>query len=168
MSYHSWSRIAPNGRFIRKHFVWTPDRWDDAKPHRLKKGLRFRVYRPDYPRADITGYAFRSHVVYWLATRHVVALDECLHHRNEDKTDDRLENLELLLHGEHTRRHCAKEPIRLSCEQCERDFRVPQWRLNQRETKYCSQLCFHAAGRSIEHRKAIAHGLRLAYETGKR
>lgn len=147
MPLHPWSKTAADGRFIRKHFLWTPHRWNDAKLCRFKKGLRFRVYRPDYPRADIQGYAFRSHIVYWLATGRVVRKHECLHHKNENKTDDRLENLEPLPHGEHTRLHCMKSPTLLRCEHCGRAFGVPQWRIRQRKTRFCSQRCFHSVDR---------------------
>ena len=45
----------------------------------------------------------------WLMEQHLgrpLARGEILHHINGDKTDNRIENLELMEHGEHTTEHC--------------------------------------------------------------
>ena len=46
---------------------------------------RFRVYRPDYPRAYSGGYALRAHIVWWLAHKECHPKGTNLHHKNHIK-----------------------------------------------------------------------------------
>lgn len=67
------------------------------------------------------------------------------HHRNEVKTDNHPDNLEVLTKAEHTRRHFAKgrTMVTLTCRGCgssfERDVR-------RRLAKYCRRTCSARAG----------------------
>ena len=47
----------------------------------------------------------RARVIMEIALGRPLRPDEDVHHRNEDKTDDRLENLQVLTSGEHTALH---------------------------------------------------------------
>lgn len=59
----------------------------------------------EHPLADPNGYAY-EHLVVWCASgRARPGEGETLHHRNEDKTDNRIGNLELLTRGEHNSLH---------------------------------------------------------------
>jgi hypothetical protein len=138
---------APNaGSFKRvRTEPWAPDSWDDGYVD--NKG-RFRVYRPDFPKADKMGYAMRAHVVYWLATGSRHPDGAVLHHKNEDKLDDRLENLQVMTHGDHTRLHHA-ETHWFVCAGCGQDFsktgdEVARRRSEGRLPKYCSLRCYHS------------------------
>ena len=93
-----------------KRALWTPEAWDDGYPN--AKGY-IRVYRPDCPNADTRdGEAKRSHVVWWLHTGQGVAPGMVLHHRNRNKTDDRVENLMYLTNEQHSRLHLAERRAR--------------------------------------------------------
>lgn len=139
-------RVHP--RFVRARSApWTPDDWDDGY---VDNRGRFRVYRPDYPRAYALGYALRAHVVWWLAHGEVHPQGTNLHHRNENRTDDRIENLEVLSHGEHTRRHSIGPPMILTCHRCHNRFTREIWRLKSRAREgsrktYCSPACCYAS-----------------------
>lgn len=63
---------------------------------------------------DANGYAIikRSHVVVFLETGKVVNTDEIVHHKNENKSDDRPENLEVMLRSDHQRTHAIGQHAR--------------------------------------------------------
>lgn len=79
-------------------------RWNPARIRSSHGYTKVRVGR-DHPLADPNGYAY-EHLVVWVAAgRPHPRPDETLHHRNEDKADNRLGNLELLSRSAHARCH---------------------------------------------------------------
>lgn len=59
----------------------------------------------DNPLSDINGYAY-EHLLVWCAAGRIKPLaNQILHHKNEDKTDNQLSNLELLTRREHAAEH---------------------------------------------------------------
>jgi hypothetical protein len=160
-----------DGKFIReRNRPWTPATWDDGY---IDNRGRFRVYRPDCPRAYALGYALRAHVVWWLENGKCHPEDSDIHHKNGDRLDDRMENLESLSHAQHTRLHCSKGNITLTCEFCGEPFEVTVNKFNSKNRegapiKYCSQKCYHSMPRSAGHKRAISMGLKRAYEGGIR
>lgn len=68
-------------------------------------GGRVAVYAPHHPGANNRGYVLRSRAVMADYLERPLTSTETVHHRNGDKTDDRIENLELLSHAVHTQRH---------------------------------------------------------------
>ena len=95
-----------------------PNSWNNtrrgADHHRWNKGriisedgyvkIRLGV---DHPLADPNGYAYEHLVVWCAAGNQRPKPGEALHHKNEDKTDNRYSNLELLTRGAHNARHNA-------------------------------------------------------------
>lgn len=62
----------------------------------------------EHPLADPNGYAYLHHLVICSAIGRPLQKGEVVHHRNGDKTDNRLENLDLLLRGQHNAHHNAE------------------------------------------------------------
>jgi hypothetical protein len=61
----------------------------------------------DHPLADPNGYAY-EHLVVWIAAgREAPADGFVLHHKNEVKSDNRLDNLEVKSRGDHNVEHIA-------------------------------------------------------------
>lgn len=60
-----------------------------------------------HPLADPHGFAYEHHLVWVAAGNAPLNDDQTLHHRNHDKTDNRLGNLELMTTSEHSRLHAA-------------------------------------------------------------
>lgn len=59
----------------------------------------------EHPLADPNGYAY-EHLVVWIAAgRARPGPSDLLHHRNDDKTDNRIENLELVTRARHNAIH---------------------------------------------------------------
>jgi|SRR6185312_6145990 len=75
--------------------------------------VRVRVGR-GHPLADPNGYAY-EHLVVWVAAGNGRPQSGfVLHHKNEVKTDNRLENLELVRRGDHNQHHNAERGRNLS------------------------------------------------------
>lgn len=66
----------------------------------------------DHPLADPNGYAY-EHVVIWVsAGKRRPGPGELLHHVNDDRADNRIENLELKTRSDHNAHHLAADPGR--------------------------------------------------------
>ena len=162
-------RDKKTGRYVRTATMWTERDWDSGYVD--NKG-RFRIYRPDYPRAYHEGYALRAHVVWWLHTGEVHPTGTNLHHRDKDKLNDVFANLECKDARQHTIDHLQRLH-EFTCGYCGNKFYVTGRELGRRTSegklpKFCSLKCYHLLPRSKEHNKAIADGLRRARTEGRR
>lgn len=59
----------------------------------------------EHPLSDPCGYAYEHLLVWASAGRRLPRADELIHHTDEDKTNNRLDNLELKTRSEHARLH---------------------------------------------------------------
>lgn len=92
-------------------------------------------------------YVYEHHLVWWKETGQLVPDGYILHHKNEIKTDNRVENFEFLSSGEHSRMHGIERhlpPTKLSCTYCgegfERDTRKYREHLRRGQTNFfCSK-----------------------------
>lgn len=83
-----------------------------SRQHRWKPGSRVGSngyvkvrLGVSHPLADPNGWGY-EHLVVWVAAGNPKPKKgEILHHKNEDKTDNRIENLEVMTRGDHNRLH---------------------------------------------------------------
>lgn len=92
--HHNHTRGASHPRWSEDHII---------SEHGY---LKVRVGK-DHPLADPNGYAYEHLGVWAAAGRPLPGPDELLHHRDEDKTNNRLGNLELITRSEHAAHHNA-------------------------------------------------------------
>jgi len=142
---------------------WTPEHWDAGH---VCKG-RMLVYRPDCPRAYTNGWALRAHVVWWLAHGECHPRELRLHHVNEDRLDDRLENLAPLTQGEHLREHRPTGFVAVRCAHCGAIKEKPAHRLRYARN-FCSYACYVAHPKTDTSRDKQSLSLRRAYAEGRR
>lgn len=72
------------------------------------KGYRWIRVGKEHPLADNRGYALEHHVVWVAAGNPLLLPNQILHHVNEIKTDNRIENLIAKDRKEHTEEHNAE------------------------------------------------------------
>lgn len=69
-----------------------------------------RVYVPGHPVANADGYALEHRLVVYDAGLEIPD-GYHVHHRNGDKTDNRIENLEVIEAGDHSRHHVRERGV---------------------------------------------------------
>lgn len=72
------------------------------KMHRLGYVL---VYCPDHPQADRQGFVLEHRLVVENEIGRYLSKDEVIHHKNGNKEDNRIENLEIMSRAEHIDQH---------------------------------------------------------------
>lgn len=95
----------PRGKHTNQRRGADHPRWKGHQKILSSHGyVKIRV-GPEHPLADPNGYAY-EHLLVWVAAgQDRPTTSEVLHHRNGDKTDNRIENLELLTRAEHNQHH---------------------------------------------------------------
>lgn len=134
-----FSDISASSNWGRKndgrYWIWY---WDDLNQHRT-------IYRYQWV---------------WIQAHGPIPKGYHVHHKNENPSDDRLENLEMLAKGVHAKHHgalvAARAPI-YNCHGCHKQFRSKAKK--GRGRRYCSKSCWykHYQRKSIEHAQFDKH-----------
>lgn len=85
-----------------EHYRWNANRLMNEDGYvKVRVGI-------EHPLADPNGYAYEHLIVWCAAGNPRPPAHELLHHKNEDKTDNRYSNLELTTRPEHGALHIAE------------------------------------------------------------
>lgn len=74
--------------------------WNGSKSSKYRK-----KYKPDHPRATKKGYVPEHNLVMEKEINRYLRSGEVVHHKNGDGLDNRIDNLELITWGEHSKMH---------------------------------------------------------------
>jgi hypothetical protein len=117
----------------------------------MKNGPYELVVAPEeYPGIKYRGrYIYEHHLVWWRNTGELVTGSMLIHHRNEQKRDNRFENLEKkdkAVHAsEHTRKRVGpRKMLTLECAWCGKDFQIAasDWPSRSKYVNnHCSRSC---------------------------
>ena len=83
-------------------------RWNSGRIINKEGYIKVRVGQ-SHPLADPNGYAYEHLVVWCSAGRTRPRKNQILHHHNEDRQDNRIENLEIMERGKHNAEHLARD-----------------------------------------------------------
>lgn len=103
----------------------------------------YAVRCPEHPSAWRNGYIYEHRVVLECKLQRVLGADEVAHHRNEDKTDNAPENLEVKDSTIHNSEHHATgiTMVELNCEECGEDFERELRNVTSHPARFCSRSC---------------------------
>ncbi len=113
---------------------------------RIDRGDYILVRVLGHPKGGKDGYIYEHRFVMEQAVGRFLKSSEFVHHRNANKKDNHLSNLEITSPSEHSRRHKEKPKKVFKCTRCRKKvYRTAAQSLN-RGTKdfYCSRKCRRA------------------------
>lgn len=110
----------------------------------------------NHPFANKHGYVLHHRIIMENYLGRILNQDEIVHHKNHNKKDNRIENLEIMSNKEHTKHHSSlngQKWVLLRCPQCKKEFDKPE---NQSfltkpcEYNCCQRKCSGKFSRNIE------------------
>ena len=120
-------------------------------------------HRPNHPLADNRGRVLQHRRI-WFDRYGEMPKDQIIHHKNGDRTDNRLSNLQLMSRGEHVFKHRlgTGKVGQFQCSSCKRTFsrslRVQKYCIRKGHRPCCSMRCamilFHERCRETGYSKA--------------
>jgi hypothetical protein len=154
-----------------------PSKWKVQKI--IKKGDYNYVLLPEHPNATNNGYVLEHRVVMEKHLNRLLNSKEVVHHKNGNKKQNGVANLEILDKVEHTKnhqKHRTTSMIKLQCPSCKKEFdrRKGQTHLQKPQTwTACSRSCrgkfsrlIQLQGKTLEVDRAISGNVLQEYVLG--
>lgn len=111
----------------------------------------------NYPGKKYRGkYAYEHHLVWWRSTGNVPEFGFDIHHKNGNKHDNRIENLEKISHSEHAKEHGANKiayEVSTICGWCDKWFVLPTRHYNVRVKQTKSGYLFCCRSHQVKYQQ---------------
>ena len=112
---------------------------------------------PEHPNSTKNGYVLLHRIVVENHLGRLLSPNEIVHHKNHNKFDNRIENLEVLTQKEHGKLHSmtkVRKMYKLKCPCCSKIFyrrgNYVDFRLKRGHILYCSRVCSGSMSREIQ------------------
>ena len=132
-----WRRLLPLS-LINHAAVQRPSVPYEIMSHNSKGYEQTKI--PGHPLAQKSGYVM-VHRLVWFESNGPIPEDHVIHHKNGDRKDNRLENLELHSRSSHGREHWAEsgldcagkaaEMAQAVCAFCGKEYPLKAWKVRQ-------------------------------------
>lgn len=124
----------------------------------MKNGDYILVVAPDWYKGKRyrKRYCFEHHLVWEQYNKRPVPDGYIVHHKDGNKFNNNIENLELMTRAEHTKLHGAqvlKKIAIVKCPSCGKIFEKEARSLNFRTLVFCSRQCIGKFGYNTKHKK---------------
>jgi hypothetical protein len=114
----------------------------------VSKGDYIYAKVPDHPNATVLGYVFHHRIIMENKLGRLLTSEEIVHHKNHDKRDNSVDNLQVMDRIEHMRMHGYEQGVLtclLECPQCkcvfERSYRQAFQTAVKKYGVFCSRSC---------------------------
>ena len=112
----------------------------------IHKGDYLYALVPDHPYATKNGYVLLHRVIMENHLGRLLSKSEIVHHKDKNKKNNSIENLEVLTQSEHAKLHREEHPVKLTefvCPECGKTFFKrfnPSWEY-RKYGPFCSRHC---------------------------
>lgn len=131
-------RQGKSAGYVLGHQNWKGGRVHDNQGY-------IRIHLPDHPNATCMGYILEHRLVMATFLGRALRGDEVVHHLNENREDNRIENLLLTSKGAHSTLHQAgvlrTKRLDIECACCGKVFQARPATPATTARKYCSRHC---------------------------
>ena len=109
----------------------------------VRKGEYIYAVVPDHPKATKHGYVLLHRVVMENSIKRLLKPNEIVHHKDGNKHNNDLSNLELMDSKEHNRMHSStgRNIIELVCPFCGKKFFREKRQIKKGKNTFCSRSC---------------------------
>jgi hypothetical protein len=117
-------------------------------------GYRYCRTDPPYPKRNSAGLYPLHRVLMENKLGRILDGDEVVHHKDENKSNDSIDNLELLLRADHARHHRPPAPLSIvHCSQCGDEIKLKPHQLRQRTGRTTKMCCSRSCSVKLQKRK---------------
>lgn len=134
----------------------------------VKKGDYLYAVVPEHPKRTDKNYVLMHRVVVENSIGRLLKDDEIIHHKNEDKHDNRVENLEITTVSKHSTEHGlakGRKYVKLKCPNCATKFEKPHNSTHLSKPAYQYTFCNRICAGTFTRNKQLSN---ISYEELKR